>query len=159
MRKITHIVLHCTATPQTTTVKSITNYWRNELGWKSPGYHFIILPDGTIVELLAIEKVSNGVAGHNANSIHISYIGGVDEKGKAIDNRTDAQKAAQITLLKKFHAMFPNAKICGHRDFKGVTKKCPSFEVPTWLEEIEFYKTITKLHDSQKESSDSKPKE
>jgi N-acetylmuramoyl-L-alanine amidase len=133
MRKITHIVLHCTATPQTTTVKSIQNYWKNSLGWKSPGYHHIIKADGEVVDLLPIDKPSNGVAGHNMNSIHISYIGGVDAKGKAVDNRTQAQICSQIALLKKYKAMFPDAQIVGHRDFPGVSKSCPSFDVKTWL--------------------------
>lgn len=133
MRKITHIVLHTTATPQTTTVKSIQNYWKNQLGWKSPGYHHIIKPDGTVVDLLPIDQISNGVAGHNANSIHISYIGGVDGKGNAVDNRTPLQIQAQIELLKKYKAMFPGAVILGHRDFPNVQKSCPSFDVKAWL--------------------------
>lgn len=136
MRKITHIVLHCTATPQTATVKSIQNYWRNSLGWKSPGYHHIIKHTGEIVDLLPIDKPSNGVAGHNASSIHISYIGGVDAKGNPVDNRSQQQKDSQIMLLKKYKAMFPNAIICGHRDFPGVKKACPSFDVKTWLTTI-----------------------
>lgn len=143
MRDINYIINHCTATPQTATVEGIQNYWRNEKGWKSPGYHHIILPNGTIVDLLPIEKVSNGVAGHNSNSINISYIGGIDAKGKAIDNRTEAQKAAQITLLKKYHTMFPKAIICGHRDFlipgKPGWKECPSYDVKTWLGDIKFF--------------------
>jgi N-acetylmuramoyl-L-alanine amidase len=133
MRKITRIVLHCTATPQTTTVASIQKYWKEKLKWKSPGYHHIILPDGTIVDILPIEKPSNGVAGHNMNSIHISYIGGVDPKGKAVDNRTQEQIEAQVALLKKYRSMFPEAVICGHRDFPGVKKECPSFDVKVWL--------------------------
>lgn len=142
MRSITHIVLHCTATPQTTTVESIQRYWRTPKpkgnGWKDPGYHHIIKPDGTVADLHPIEKVSNGVAGHNAHSIHISYIGGVDSKGNALDNRTDAQKAAQIELLKKYKAMFPGVVICGHRDFAGVKKSCPSFDVAKWLEVVKI---------------------
>jgi N-acetylmuramoyl-L-alanine amidase len=133
MRKINNIVLHCTATPQTTTIESIQRYWRDSLGWKSPGYHHIIKPNGEVVDLLPIEKPSNGVAGHNHDSIHISYIGGIDGHGKGLDNRTPAQKGAQIELLRKYHAMFPNAKILGHRDFPGVTKECPSFDVRKWL--------------------------
>lgn len=134
MRNINYLVLHCTATPQNTKVESILKYWKNNLGWKNPGYHFIILPDGTIVPLQPIEKHSNGVAGYNADSIHISYIGGVDSKGRAIDNRTDAQKQAQIELLQRFKKQFPNARIRGHRDFPGVTKSCPSFDVLEWLD-------------------------
>jgi len=127
MRKIKYIVVHCTATPQTATIQSIQRYWKKELGWKNPGYHFIVLPDGTIQNLLPIERISNGVAGYNALSIHISYIGGVDEKGRAADNRTIAQKAAIISKLKQLRTQFPNAIIQGHRDFKGVKKSCPSF--------------------------------
>lgn len=136
MRSITHIVLHCTATPQTATVASIQRYWKDTLHWRAPGYHHIILPDGTIVDLQPIEKPSNGVAGHNSHSIHISYIGGVNGKGKAVDNRTPAQITSQIELLRKYKAMFPEAKILGHRDFPGVHKECPSFDVSTWLKTI-----------------------
>lgn len=148
MRNIKWIINHCTATPQTTTIKSIENYWYSPKphgnGWKNPGYHHIILPDGTVVDLLPIEKVSNGVAGHNSESINISYIGGIDKKGNAVDNRTPAQIAAQISLLRKYHAMFPDAVICGHRDFltpgKPGYKSCPSYDVKTWLKAIKFYK-------------------
>lgn len=138
MRSITHIVLHCTATAQTAKVDSILKYWKNTLGWKSPGYHHIIKADGEVVDLLPIDQVSNGVAGHNAHSIHISYIGGVDKKGNAIDNRTETQKAAQIELLKKYKAMFPGVVICGHRDFPKVKKSCPSFDVAAWLKTVEI---------------------
>lgn len=86
------------------------------------------------MDLLPIDQISNGVAGHNAHSIHISYIGGVDGNGNAIDNRTPSQIQAQIELLKKYKAMFPNAVILGHRDFPNVAKKCPSFDVKEWLE-------------------------
>ena len=103
MRKINYLVLHCTATPQNTTVESIQRYWREDLKWKNPGYHWIIKADGHAVNLLPIEEVSNGVAGHNSDSIHISYIGGIDSKGKAVDNRT----AAQIKTQKERHFASP----------------------------------------------------
>ena len=136
MRSITHIVLHCTAGPQTQTVEAIQNYWRKSLGWKKPGYHYLIKPDGEAVNLLPIEQVSNGVAGHNANSIHISYIGGVDSKLRPMDNRTEGQKLMQIDLIKRFKAMYPKAAVCGHRDFPGVKKACPSFDVKSWLKSV-----------------------
>lgn len=135
MRTITNIVIHCTATPQTTTVESIKSYWKNSLKWANSGYHHIIEANGNIVNLQPIEKPSNGVSGHNANSIHISYIGGVDGKGKPIDNRTAAQKESLVRLIYRYKMMFPNAKIKGHRDF-GVPKDCPSFSVSDWMEEL-----------------------
>lgn len=138
MRTITHIVLHCTATPQDATVASIQRYWKNTLKWNAPGYHHIILPSGQAVDLLPINQVSNGVAGHNSHSIHISYIGGVDTKGRAVDNRTPEQISAQIDLLRKYKAMFPAAEVLGHRDFPGVKKECPSFDVRKWLQTIKL---------------------
>jgi N-acetylmuramoyl-L-alanine amidase len=68
------------------------------------------------------------VAGHNANSIHVSYIGGVDSKGKALDTRTLEQKSSMLLLLRKLRLKYPDAVICGHRDFPGVKKDCPSFD-------------------------------
>ncbi len=128
MREIKFLAVHCTATPQTATVSSIQSYWRNVLKWKMPGYHFIIKPDGEVVKLLEIEKVSNGVKGFNSVSINISYIGGVDAQNKPIDNRTEAQKKALLDLLKKLKKQFPKAIIQGHRDFPEVKKACPSFD-------------------------------
>lgn len=136
MRAIKYIVLHCTATPQKTTIKSIQRYWSNFLGWKNPGYHFIIKPNGEAVELHPIEKVANGVRGYNYNSIHISYLGGVDRYKNPLDNRTFAQKNTQVALLKKLKEKFPNAVIKGHRDFPNVNKACPSFEVARWLTQV-----------------------
>lgn len=127
MRDIKYIVVHCTATPQTATVSSIQNYWKNTLKWVMPGYHFMIKPDGEIVQLLEIEKISNGVKGFNSVSINISYIGGVDSKNIPIDNRTPAQKRSLTDLLTKLKKEFPKAIIQGHRDFPNVKKACPSF--------------------------------
>ncbi len=50
-RNIKYIVIHCTATDPQTKVEAIQNYWRNNLGWKSPGYHYIIQADGTVLQL------------------------------------------------------------------------------------------------------------
>lgn len=135
MRNIKYIAIHCTATPQTTTIESIKNYWKNNLGWKNAGYHIIVKPDGSAVELMPIDKISNGVKGFNSVSINISYIGGVDIKNNPLDNRTDAQKATLLTLVKRYKEMFPNAIVQGHRDF-GANKACPSFDVKEWLKEV-----------------------
>ena len=84
MRNIKYIAVHCTATPQTTSIDSIMNFWKTNLGWKMPGYHFIIKPDGEVAKLLSVDKVSNGVRGFNSETINIAYIGGIDKNGKPI---------------------------------------------------------------------------
>lgn len=144
MRQISYIVLHCTAGPQTQSIAEIQAYWK-KLGWKRPGYHYIIKPDGEIESLQDMNQPTNGVAGFNANSIHISYIGGVGKNGEVLDNRTPLQKQAMAGMVRQLHTMFPNAIILGHRDFSpdknrdGIIqpnewmKSCPSFSVKDWL--------------------------
>jgi N-acetylmuramoyl-L-alanine amidase len=131
MRTIKFIAVHCTATAQRATVENIQKYWREHLGWKMPGYHFIIKPNGEITHLLDISLVSNGVKGFNSETINISYIGGVDEKNNPKDTRTDAQKATLLRLLKELKTKFPKTIIQGHRDFPNVKKACPSFDAKT----------------------------
>jgi N-acetylmuramoyl-L-alanine amidase len=128
MRTITHIVVHCSATGQDAKVEAIQRYWKQNLGWKSPGYHYIIEADGKETQLLTIAQPSNGVKGWNKSIINICYIGGVNKLGKPSDNRTDAQKRQLMTRLKALKTMFPNAIIQGHKDFPNVAKACPSFD-------------------------------
>lgn len=137
-RAIKHIVLHCTGTQPTAKVSSIERYWRETMKWKSPGYHFIIEANGNFCQLLSTEKPSNGVKGHNHDSIHISYIGGIDKHGKAMDTRTAEQIETMIDLIRAMKAFHPDADICGHRDFPNVRKDCPSFDVKTWLKSIQL---------------------
>lgn len=128
MRTINYLVIHCTATQPNAKISSIQNYWKNELKWKNPGYHYIIESNGNVVQLLPIEQVSNGVGGWNSQLINISYVGGVDFKGNPKDTRTESQKDSILKLLKDLKKRFPNAKIQGHRDFPKVAKACPSFD-------------------------------
>lgn len=136
MRKIKYIAVHCTATSQRTSISAIQSYWKNQLGWKMPGYHFIILPNGEVVQLLSLDLVSNGVKGYNSSLINVAYIGGVDDKNKPLDNRTIEQKASLLKLLKELKNQFPQAKIQGHRDFPKVSKACPSFDAKKEYEHV-----------------------
>ena len=128
MRNINYIAIHCTATQPEASIASIQNYWKNNLGWKNPGYHYIIDHFGNVVNLLPIELVSNGVQGYNSQTINISYVGGIDKSEKPKDTRTEAQKQSILKLLKELRVKFPKAKIQGHRDFPNVKKACPSFD-------------------------------
>ena len=128
MREINYLVVHCTTTQPDAKIENIQNYWRKNLGWKSPGYHYIIKADGEIVPLLSINKISNGVTGYNSQIINISYIGGIDKAGKPKDTRTEEQKSSILKLLKDLKKRFPSVKIQGHRDFPKVAKACPSFD-------------------------------
>lgn len=127
MRNIKYIAIHCTATQPTATKQSILNYWKNILKWKNVGYHRLIDANGIIHELAKYEQVTNGVKGYNSESIHFSYIGGIDDKGKPKDTRTPKQKESLLYLIKQAKKQFPKAIVQGHRDF-GANKACPSFD-------------------------------
>lgn len=129
-RELKYIAIHCTATQQTATVASIQRYWKDQLGWKSPGYHLLIEPNGTINRLLNFNEVANGVKGFNKMTVHISYIGGINKAGKPIDNRTDAQKKAILLCINEVKEWSENKSLIiqGHRDFPNQNKACPCFD-------------------------------
>jgi N-acetylmuramoyl-L-alanine amidase len=134
LRDIRYIVVHCTATQPTATLDAIKRYWKEVRGWGDvPGYHYIILRSGEIVQLLDERKISHGVFGHNQHCVHICYIGGIDKEGKPVDNRTTAQQEAMFDKIVELSERYPKAEILGHRDFPGVKKACPCFDVKSWL--------------------------
>lgn len=135
MRKIDYIVIHCTATQPNTKKEAILNYWKNTLKWSTVGYHRLIDSNGVIHELAKYEQVTNGVKGYNSNSIHFSYIGGIDESGRPKDTRTIKQKESLLYLIKQAKKQFPNAIVQGHRDF-GANKACPSFDAKSEYKDI-----------------------
>lgn len=142
MRRIERIFIHCTASHQTASVNEIKAEFKRK-GWKNPGYHYLIDAGGTIHQLLDESLVSNGVQGYNSTSINIAYIGGIDTNGVGIDNRTELQKKAIISLLKLLRKRYPDAEILGHRDISPDTngngvvdsweriKECPCFDART----------------------------
>lgn len=136
MREIKYIVVHCTATHQDAKIQSIIDYWHKVLGWKNNGYHLIIDKNGNTSKITPIDKIANGVKGYNENSVHIAYIGGIDSKGKAIDNRTLKQKESLLFNLRNLQRQFPNAEILGHREFPEVKKDCPCFNASEEYAEI-----------------------
>jgi N-acetylmuramoyl-L-alanine amidase len=135
MREIKYIVIHCTASQPNTKKEAIINYWKNTLKWKTVGYHRLIDANGVVHELAKYEQVTNGVKGYNSESIHFSYIGGIDEAGRPKDTRTIKQKESLLYLIKQAKKQFSNAIVQGHKDF-GVNKACPSFDAKSEYKDI-----------------------
>ena len=63
--------------------------------------------------------------GENENSIGICYIGGLSDKKRAKDTRTEAQKEALVNILKTLTHIYPEATI--HSHFEYANKACPCF--------------------------------
>lgn len=137
-RRINHIVVHCSATPEGKSFDaSDIDRWHRQRGWSGIGYNYVIGLDGSVEIGRDIHKTPAHVRGHNIDSIAVVYIGGVAADGKkAKDTRTAAQKASLTILLKRLKAIYPGANILGHRDFPGVAKACPSFDAKTEYKDL-----------------------
>jgi len=140
MRKITDIVIHCSATKEGVDIDAAElEKWHKKRGFKKIGYHYVVKLDGAVEEGRKEEEIGAHVEGHNATSIGVCYVGGLDANGKPNDTRTNSQKQSLESLLRDIRRRFPKATIRGHRDFSkdldkdGVVEKhewmksCPSF--------------------------------
>ena len=147
MRSIKRIFVHCTAGSQRQKIADLQAEFKRK-GWKHSGYHYVIQADGTITQLLGEQFVSNGVKGYNSTAVNVAYMGGIDERGKAVDNRTPEQKASLVKLLKELKGRYPKAEIMGHRDISPDTngngivdpweriKECPCFNAKDEYKDI-----------------------
>lgn len=132
MRKIKYIAVHCTAGSQRQTIADLRLEFKRK-GWKNPGYHYVVSPDGKITQLLDESKVSNGVKGFNSVCVNVAYIGGIDTGGHPVDNRTQAQKASLRKLLGILRKRYPTAVIQGHRDFSPDLNGDGKIEKDEWI--------------------------
>ena len=110
-------------------------------GWLGIGYHFVILTDGTIQRGRPLEAIGSHVKGYNNCSVGICLIGGVNAKGKSVDNFTEEQKESLKCLLDYLRWYYKDeVVVLGHRDFAGVNKDCPCFDVKGWYKGAKFAK-------------------
>ena len=130
MRNINKIIVHCSATKEgkAFTANDITR-WHKERGFATIGYHYVVLLDGTIQQGRAEMVMGAHCKGYNANSIGVCYIGGLDVNNNPKDTRTEEQKKALLTLLKRLKDDYPKATIHGHREFAA--KSCTCFDAKT----------------------------
>jgi N-acetylmuramoyl-L-alanine amidase len=136
MRDIKYIVIHCTDTLPSAEVEAILRYWKDNLKWKSPGYHYIIKQDGEVQQLLDESKNSNGVLGFNKNCVNVCYIGGKTKDGKHGDTRTKAQQHSMFDIIVELTERYPKAEIKGHGEFPNQGgRTCPNFDVRKWLKD------------------------
>lgn len=144
MRKITKLIIHCSATtPEMDVGVAEIRRWHVDPppkgnGWADIGYHFVVRRDGRVEPGRPVERQGAHCAARNGNvaSIGICLVGGVRrEAGKLIaeDNFTNAQWIALRRLVADLQGRFPQIDtILGHRDLDP-GKACPSFSVRDWL--------------------------
>lgn len=133
---VKYLTIHCAATPEGrhVTHEQITEWDKAKFGQTS--YHWVVELDGIMHRTLRDDQKGAHVGGANTGNIGICYIGGVDKKLNPKDTRTDIQKKSLLTLVRTYKSRYPDITIRGHRDWPGVNKACPSFDVAAWLKEM-----------------------
>lgn len=139
-RKITMIVIHCSASPngRATSVDTI-DAWHRERGfsrkqlWRdylnpalsSIGYHFVIDVDGMVYTGRHPDEIGAHAQGNNSNSLGVCMVG--------TDMFSLKQWQALRDLVQHQSRINNGADIKGHRDLPRVAKDCPGFSVDDWL--------------------------
>lgn len=128
MRKITLIIIHCSATPEGRNLDFEACLYEHvhHRRFKDIGYHFYITRDGKIHRGRSVEEVGAHCKNHNAHSIGICYEGGLSADGTPKDTRTMEQKGAMLALLRELRTIVPKVLIVGHHDLNPF-KACPCF--------------------------------
>lgn len=140
------LVVHCSATRPTQDigVREITQ-WHRQRGFDTVGYHYVIRRNGEVETGRPETAIGAHVKGHNARSLGVCLVGGINAAGKPESNFTDAQFESLKALLHQLQTRYPDARILGHRDLSPdkngdgkitpneFIKACPSFDISAWL--------------------------
>lgn len=156
MKKITEIILHCSATPEGKDYRAKDiDRWHKANGWKMIGYNYVIDLDGKVEDGRPLYMSGAHTVGHNSNSIGICYIGGVtnDGKQKAKDTRTMAQKETMYSLVHQLLANFNLSIKDVHCHNEYAKKACPSFTIEQFRKEYnEWLNAYYRLKEAEKEN-------
>jgi N-acetyl-anhydromuramyl-L-alanine amidase AmpD len=129
------IVIHCTQTPSDMDVDvEKVIQWHKNRGFDTIGYHYLIKRDGT----LQVGRDEDVVGAHavqvNGTSIGVALVGGGTVDMGWENNFESIQFETLKSILLKLKDKYNIEKIIGHYQVDD-KKKCPSFDVPKWLEE------------------------
>ena len=128
MRQINKIVVHHSASKQSTTRDQIDR-WHKDRGWSGVGYHYVIESDGSIMMGRPFGKVGAHTKGNNGDSIGVCVVGNYEQ----IDSMTLGQHQSLVVLLHGLMGQFDLAvdDVYGHREL-GATA-CPGEHLFKWL--------------------------
>jgi len=131
-------ILHCAGVPagwhmyrtpldvKASIVKWHTDPKPHGRGWKAPGYHYLVMPDGTPVLLRPLEMIGAHCIEKNRGTLGILMLETEPVKrsdGLFSDYFTPAQKAT-VREIVKHHGIH---KVSGHNDYAA--RLCPGFKV------------------------------
>lgn len=132
------IVLHCSATKpnQHIGAAQITE-WHLAKGWTAIGYHFVITRAGDLELGRPVDEVGAHVTGFNGRSVGICMVGGLDPEGRELVHApqmfTPAQWDTARVLVAYLRKLYPDARVCGHRDLSPDKNQDGKLQQSEWL--------------------------
>lgn len=110
-RKITEIIVHCTATPEgrPTTIAELTK-WHKQRGFSTIGYHYVVMIDGVVCNGRDVNVIGAHCVNHNSNSIGVCYVGGLDISGKKKGHANRITKVRIAYVVEKVKGVISECK-------------------------------------------------
>lgn len=132
-----YIAVHCSATPPSMDIgEDELRRWHKDRGWSDIGYNIVIRRDGRIEVGRPLDHRGAHVKGFNSVALGICLIGGVDEANRPEENFNPEQYSSLELTIQFLDRVYPGCEIRGHRDFPGVAKACPSFDVIEYCRKV-----------------------
>jgi hypothetical protein len=128
MKNMQYIGVYCSDTVSYASVELIKKLWRGKYG-KNPGYDFLVMPNGKIIELRF-----DGMVGREGRCINFCYVGGRKKDGSVTNFWTQEQQDAIFDKIVHLTVRYPEIKIRPDDllyNSDGFTK--PNFSIQTWL--------------------------
>ena len=88
-------------------------------------FHYVLDKEGCLTNRKPVGKTDTGV--------DVALVGGIDERGFHVDDRTAAQNEALFETLIRLSERFPNARIMGADQYYQSPDFGPGFDVAGWL--------------------------
>ena len=122
---ITTHVVHHSATDPNITPEQIARYHVESLGWPGIGYHFVIVPDGTIYQTNRLNTISYHVGNNNGYTVGTCLVGNF-----TLYAPTDKQVQSLSWLQNSWMPQQVGDKLplFGHKEMPGQQTACPGYK-------------------------------
>jgi len=126
MRHIDTIVIHHSATGPEITRDDIDRMHK-ERGYSEIGYHFVVYPDGEIVEGRPVEKMGAHAKGANKGSVGVCLVGRFDGDRDPPPVQQWAVATAFVAGLCRRYGVI-RRNVLGHNEAGTTATACPGFD-------------------------------
>lgn len=135
----TQVILHDSHTlPEKLNMAAWLRVNARKLGLLDVGYHYVIFPDGKLLETRPHDTVGSHTSGHNHDSIGVCLVGGRratsgpdgEEILRPCDTFTPHQRETVRWLLKEYLTpVYGSLSLKGHSELTGHKGTCPAMNM------------------------------